>query len=178
MGRHRGGFTQYEIWLITLLVIVTAGILMLDLSTPLGAAGGVPYVAVVLMGSWGPWRHSLVVLATIVSALTVLGYFGSPEGSASWMVLFNRGVALFAIWATAIILLKLRNARQSLQLANRSLADRLVERDTDVQVATAELERQAVESERNQDAIRLTGLRLRGIMDNTATFRPRTSSSR
>ncbi len=168
MSRHRGGFTQYEIWLITLLVIVTAGILLLDLSMPLGAAGGVPYVVVVLMASWCRWRHSLVVLATIASALTVLGYFGSPEESASWMVLFNRGIALFAIWATAIILLKLRNARQSLQLANQSLADRLVERDTDVQVATAEMERQAVESGKNQDAIRLTGLRLRGIMDNTA----------
>ena len=89
MSRHRGGFTQYEIWLITLLVIVTTGILLLDLSMPLGAAGGVPYVAVVLMGNRCPWRHGLVVLATIASALTVLGYFGSPEESASWMVLFN-----------------------------------------------------------------------------------------
>lgn len=157
MSRRRGGFTQYDIWLITLLVIVTTGILLLDLSMPLGAAGGVPYVAVVLMGNRCPWRPSLVVLATIVSALTVLGYFGSAEESASWIVLFNRGVALFAIWATVIILLKLRDAGQSLQLANQSLADRLVERDTDVRVATAELERQAVESGRNQDAIRMTG---------------------
>ncbi|MCH9050334.1 MAG: PAS-domain containing protein [Proteobacteria bacterium] len=89
--------------LIVLGLALAAGGFAFDLSLPLGVAGGVPYVALVLIGLWGRWRRYIFVLAALASALTVLGYFLSPAGGEQWMVLVNRGLALFAIWAVAFL---------------------------------------------------------------------------
>ncbi len=88
---------------------VTAGALALvvlgfDLSLPLGIAGGVPYVALVLLGIWFPRRKDIFILAAVGSALTILGYFLSPAGGIFWVVMTNRGLALFAIWVTAFLI--------------------------------------------------------------------------
>jgi len=37
------------------------------------------------------------------SILTVIGFYSSPAGGELWKVIFNRSLALFAIWATAIL---------------------------------------------------------------------------
>ena len=74
---------------------------MLDLSMPLGVAGGVPYVALVLIGLYVPWRHYIVLLALVSSVLTILGYFFSPPLGIPWIVITNRLLALFAIWVAA-----------------------------------------------------------------------------
>jgi len=39
----------------------------------------------------------------LVSILTLAGYLTSPSGGEIWKVLFNRFLALFAIWTTAIL---------------------------------------------------------------------------
>ena len=87
---------------IILAVAIAVAIFVFDLLTPLGVAGGVPYVALVLIGIWFPRDKDIVILAAVGSALTVLGYFVSPPGGDHWVVLLNRGLALFAIWAVAI----------------------------------------------------------------------------
>ncbi len=46
-------------------------IFLTDLSLPLGVAGGVPYVVLVLFGWWFQRRRSIYVLAASASALTV-----------------------------------------------------------------------------------------------------------
>ena len=89
--------------LIALSLALAASGVAFDLSLPLGIAGGIPYIAFVLVGLWGPWRRYIFVLAALASVLTVLGYFLSPPGSEHWMVLVNRGLALFAIWAVAFL---------------------------------------------------------------------------
>jgi len=35
--------------------------------------------------------------------LTVIGFYSSPAGGELWKVIFNRSLALFAIWVTAIL---------------------------------------------------------------------------
>jgi hypothetical protein len=39
------------------------------------------------------------------TALTLLGFYYSPAGGELWKVIFNRALALFAIWITAILAL-------------------------------------------------------------------------
>ena len=58
-------------------VTLSALIFIFDLSLPLGVAGGVPYVATVLIGIWLPKSWHTVWLAVLASFLTVLGYFFS-----------------------------------------------------------------------------------------------------
>ncbi len=84
--------------------VVAAATFALDIMAPLGVAGGVPYVALVLLGWWFHERLAVFLLAAAASALTVLGFFLSPEGGIGWVVLTNRAYAIVGIWATAIVL--------------------------------------------------------------------------
>ena len=95
-----------RVQLVTLLsILISVAVLALDLYFPLGVAGGVPYVALVLVGLLTQKPRVIVFMALAGSALTAVGFILSPEGSSFQMkaVLINRGMALFAIWATAIV---------------------------------------------------------------------------
>jgi len=96
-------------------------VLGFDLSLPLGVAGGVPYVALVLLGIWFPRRKDIFILAVIGSALTIIGYFLSPAGGIHWMVLTNRGLALFAIWVTAFLIASRKQTEDTLRENERML---------------------------------------------------------
>jgi PAS domain S-box-containing protein len=85
-------------------VVAAAAIFAFDLLTPLGVAGGVPYVALVLFGWLFKERPAVLFLATGASVLTIVGYLYSSEGVVSWVVLTNRAYAILAIWATAAML--------------------------------------------------------------------------
>lgn len=86
-----------------LCVILSITIFIVDLSIPLGVAVGVPYIVVILAALWSPRRRLIWYMATGTSVLTIIGFFSSPAGGELWKVLFNRSIALFAIWATAIL---------------------------------------------------------------------------
>ena len=79
-------------------------IFSMDLNIPLGVAGGVPYVAVVLLAQWTGDQKSIVYAALLSTLLTILGFFLSPPGGELWKVLSNRALALFAIWVAAVLL--------------------------------------------------------------------------
>ena len=96
------GGTSFET--IILAVAIAAMVFALDLIAPLGVAGGVPYVALVLFGSRFEERSAVFFLAVAGSILTFLGYFFSPVGGIGWVVFTNRAYALFGIWATAVVL--------------------------------------------------------------------------
>ena len=101
--------------------ILATAIFAIDIALPLGVAGGVPYVAVVLLGLWFKRTRHLFFLATVSSVLTVAGYFFSPVGGIPWVVLANRILALFAIWVTAVLLAKAKGAEKR----TRTVADHL-----------------------------------------------------
>jgi len=65
---------------LILVTIVAIAILTFDLSLPLGIAGGVPNVALVLIGIWLPKPKHIILLAVLGTLLTLVGYFLSPAG--------------------------------------------------------------------------------------------------
>ena len=83
---------------------IAVAVLIFDLLMPLGVAGGVPYVAMVMLGLWFPRREGVLYLAIVGSVLTLLGYYFSPPGGVPWVVFVNRMLAIFAIWVTAILI--------------------------------------------------------------------------
>ena len=95
-------------WLTLLAAVLAIVILVVDLLLPLGVAGGVPYVAVVLLGWWFPKRNQTIILAAICTVLTLVGYYYSPEGGTPSVVTTNRFLAFLAIWISAILLLMAR----------------------------------------------------------------------
>jgi|TARA_Y100000294_G_scaffold117003_2_gene108588 signal transduction histidine kinase len=110
-------------------VLVAVSVLVIDLSLPLGVAGGVLYVALVLIGWWLPNKRYTIALAFVGSALTLVGYAFSPTGGIAWMIAVNRFLALFAIWVTALLLMEIsdsaeaRMAKKAAEQANRLKSD-------------------------------------------------------
>ncbi|MAG13353.1 MAG: hypothetical protein CMN78_02025 [Spirochaetales bacterium] len=109
-------------------ILVATGIFILDLSLPLGVAGGVPYVALIMISLYSPWRHYVFILAVVGTVLTILGYFFSPPAGIFWMVIVNRLLALFAIWLTAFFCRQRKQTKTVLGKANEVLQQEIVER--------------------------------------------------
>jgi C4-dicarboxylate-specific signal transduction histidine kinase len=115
--------------------VLSLGFFAVDLSIPLGVAAGVPYVAVVLIALRIPDPRYTYGFAAVCTVLTILGYLFSTELAAAWQVVTNRMLALFAIWATALLSIQLR---QSLN-TTRDLRSRLanISRLTEMGAVTA-----------------------------------------
>ncbi|MGL6315157.1 PAS domain S-box protein [Vibrio sp. WXL103] len=94
--------------LVVWLSALSLGVLAVDLSIPLGVAAGVPYVTVVLLSLMSKEQNTTIIWATICTVLTLVGYYASPVGGEVWKVVFNRVLAIYAIWAVAIVSLVLK----------------------------------------------------------------------
>jgi hypothetical protein len=89
--------------LIAICISLSLLVLLMDTVIPLGVAGGVPYIIVVLISLWSHDRHLPIYTAIGCSILTLAGLYTSPAGGELWKVMTNRLLALLAIWATAIL---------------------------------------------------------------------------
>ncbi len=101
--------------LVSAAALLAVAIFFVELSLPLGVAGGMPYVALVLTGWWFHRRSDIFVLAAVSSVLTAAAYLFSPEGGISWMVAADRVLAFFAIWVTAALLFTAKRAEEILR---------------------------------------------------------------
>ncbi len=120
-------------------ILLASAIFAFDLLLPLGVAAGVPYVALVLLG----WRfkkpRSIYFLAAASSVLTITGYLLSAEGGSHWMVLVNRGLALFVIWITAVLISEARSAQKALENAHNELEAQVAARTHELSESNAKL---------------------------------------
>ncbi|HEY5652952.1 MAG TPA: hypothetical protein VIR63_01110 [Pontiella sp.] len=91
-------------------------VFIIDSLLPLGVAGGVPYIAVILVSLWTKNQKLPLYMAVICSSLTLLGLAISPPGGEFWKVITNRMLALFAIWVVTI--LSIQRKRLYLDKAN------------------------------------------------------------
>jgi PAS domain S-box-containing protein len=112
--------------LIAAVVLVAAGIFVVDLFLPLGVGGGAPYTVLVLAGLWSRRRAFIPILASAATALTVLGAFLSPMNGVVWMGEVNRLITVLAIWGISILLLKYDRTRRAL-IRSRQDARRYLE---------------------------------------------------
>lgn len=87
-------------------------IFLFDVSIPLGAAGAVPYTAVILISLWSPNRTLALYFAAICSLLTVLGFYVSPETGETWKIVFNRALVVLAIWVVAALTVQWKTIEQ------------------------------------------------------------------
>lgn len=118
--------TELPCWLIVAVAAgMTLAVFVLDLQFRVGIAAGVPYIAVVLVTSWGNSRLVHYAATLVVSLMTIIGFFiPDPGGDAFWIGVENRIIALCSIWVTA--LLADLAARQTTQLREREARLRAV----------------------------------------------------
>ena len=96
---------QSSIGLFYICGLLAAIILLIDLNIPLGVAGGVPYIVIILLSLKSSKNSFTIIAAGLCSLLTIVGFYASPEGGEMWKVVSNRLLALFAIWVTASLAL-------------------------------------------------------------------------
>jgi PAS domain S-box-containing protein len=152
--------------LIAITALLAVAIFVVDLSLPLGVAGGVPYVAAVMMGWWFDSRKSIYRLAGLSTGLVIVGYLFSPEGGIEWVVLSNRGLALFAVWVTAALLVRAKDAKLALRSAHDNLAKRVEERAADLRRADEALREETGARAQAEGALGESQDRLKLITDN------------
>ena len=118
---------------------VTLGAITLavDAVLPLGVADTIPYVLVVVLTYWIPYRWAALFAAAVCSALVVLGYFLSPPGGTPWMVYTNRVLVVAILWSVAYLVLRLRHTSLNLQTA----LEQVSRAEKELRAANTELER-------------------------------------
>jgi hypothetical protein len=92
--------------------------MMADMSVPLGIAMGVLYTAVILISLWLP-RKVTILVAIISSVLIIIAFLYKPPVPYMWKAVCNRGLALFAVWITAILGLQRKKAEEMREEALR-----------------------------------------------------------
>ncbi|MCF2858500.1 hypothetical protein L1286_13515 [Pseudoalteromonas sp. SMS1] len=90
-------------------ILAMCVVFAVDSHIPLGVAGGVPHIIPILISLWAKNIRFTLILAVLCSLFTVIAYFSSPSGGELWKVLFNRGIALLAIWSCALLTIKYFN---------------------------------------------------------------------
>lgn len=96
-------------------VVWAVAVLTLDLVTPRGVAVPVLYVGAVLVTLWSSSRHDTLLAAATGTLLTVVGYVLSHQEGIVWMAVFNRALAVLAVWATALLILRYKGQRKILR---------------------------------------------------------------
>lgn len=112
--------TSYR--LIAASAMLGLGFFYFDIQTPLGIAGGVPYIALVALSIWSPQRIFTKIVTVISTILIFLGFILSPEGDFQ-VSLLNRFLALAALWVTAILLLIWRKTEEERLLLTTELSN-------------------------------------------------------
>ncbi|MES0489222.1 MAG: GGDEF domain-containing protein [Leptospirales bacterium] len=102
-----------------ILAFVIATIFWIDYNIPLGVAGGVPYIVVVLISLQLKNTRITCFISIFCIGLTILGYILSPIGGLLWMVLSNRLLAILAISITGYLGIRLKNS----EMETRKIAD-------------------------------------------------------
>ena len=106
--QHESDLNSTELSVYLECGVIALIILLIDFVTPLGVANGVPYVIVVLVSLKSPEKRFTIFIAAVCSLLVGVGYLGSPSSEIPmYQVFANRFLALFVIWVTAIMALKL-----------------------------------------------------------------------
>ncbi len=89
------------------LIVFTSGLVLgiftFDIFSPQGVTSSALYVSAIAMGWWFPQRRQILILAAIVSILTLAVFFFSPWVE-EWKSIINRCYSLFVIWVTALTL--------------------------------------------------------------------------
>lgn len=107
----------------TIVIVLTSGIFVWDLLTPLGLVPWLLYLPVLLLTLWMPQRRGPVMAACSFTILIILGAFFSARRTSIEIALFNRSIGIVVLWSTTFLLLwKETLIRQSQEVLEQQIA--------------------------------------------------------
>lgn len=116
-------------------------------------AGGVPYVALVMVSLWFRDRGYVILLGVVSTVLTLVGLVTLAvvaDVAVTLGEVVNRLLAIFAIWMTTLLCLQHKRAEQALQEAHSDLERKVEERTAELRAANELLEGEVTEHKRTQ----------------------------
>lgn len=93
---------------ITVALLITAMIFILDINVPLGIAGAVPYVVVITFTSFALNKKYILPSVILVLSLTIFGFFLSPSGGDLGKIISNRVIAVLTILICSYLAYKVK----------------------------------------------------------------------
>lgn len=148
---------NFRIWLVLVIVALSALIFWLDLAAPGGAACGVLYVSIVLLSLRFPNRKavlgsavfcSLLIFAAALTATVATPWLRDPA-----QLITNGLLQLFAVWVAALFGFHIKGLEHSLLDAKEVLERRVAERSAELQQATRELQTEIGERQRAEQEL-------------------------
>lgn len=92
---------QNYLTLVISLILIVA-IFILNLYFPLGIAGGVLYIAIIMLSLWLPGRRFTSIVGIISLVLTIIGFYLSPSANYTKTIFENR-MAVISLIIAAIV---------------------------------------------------------------------------
>ncbi len=102
-------------FMLLLIAAVLLVMLVLDLNLPSGVIHGIPYVVLISVSYWLPWRYAPTVLAAVGTLLIVVGYLYSATRVDTTALLLNVSLEAAVLWVTAFLVLRYRASSRSLE---------------------------------------------------------------
>jgi PAS domain S-box-containing protein len=121
-------------------VLLTAGIFLLDIRTPPSVDLPILYIFVVFLALWSRWSLAPVAIAATTVALTVLPPLLLWPQSSDWSIFVNRLIACAALIMTALLVSARRTADAKVRASRQQLEQRVEERTAQLQAANRALE--------------------------------------
>ena len=151
---------------IGLCILVSLVVFAFDLMTPLGIAAAVPYGGLILLSRQSKHPPFAFLLAGLVTVLTVAGFFLSPDGPPQ-IDLVNRGLAIFAIWLTAVMCYQHIELVLTLDSAKRRLERQVVDTVSETVQVVAELESAREDQKQTEEELQDAEDRFAAIFNQT-----------
>jgi PAS domain S-box-containing protein len=104
-----------KVLILLLIAVVLLVMLVLDLNLPPGVIHGIPYVVLISVSYWLPWRYAPMVLAAVGTLLIVVGYLYSTTRIDTTALLLNVSFEAAVLWVTAFLVLRYRASSRSLE---------------------------------------------------------------
>ncbi|TAL09100.1 MAG: PAS domain S-box protein, partial [Nitrospirae bacterium] len=149
-----------------LIAVLTIGIFVLDLVTPLGWADGFLYLIPLILMFRSSQHHRLVGFTALCCGLIILGWIFSPPGGAIGPVIYNRSIGMALLWVTALFLRHRKQVEEALCLSQGLLERKVEERTDEFRLAIEKLQQEIVDRKRAEAALRSSEQRLRLIMEH------------
>ena len=90
-------------------------ILLLELSVPQLVGGGIPYVVLILLSLWFPWRYAPAAMALIGTVFAMASYTFVVAEPTRDVPVSNLGLELLVLWITAYLIFRYQASERSLK---------------------------------------------------------------
>ena len=136
---------------VLLAVALAAGILLLDIMIPLGVAGGILYITLVLVAFFTKNKKFIYLSAIAGTLLTVAGFFVSPSGGELWQIIANRSLTILTIWIIAILCLLQRGHSEKMETIRNDLEKSVWQRTSELNKINSKLEKESAYVQLHKD---------------------------